>query len=179
MKLINNLNIVRKNILANNIGNAYNALTLFIVIPIYIKYLGIESFSVIALFTIISSWAILLDFGFKSTVERKFSRFKANELSIKSVAIFLRSVEIFILVIGVLVIALIWMLSDWLAVNWASESNLLIREVKKSFVLMGFIIALRTIEAIYNKILVALQKQVLQNTISIVLVSKSSAPHLS
>jgi O-antigen/teichoic acid export membrane protein len=167
MLIKNNFSVTQQNIVANNIGSAYNVITLLIAIPIYVKYLGIENYSFIAIFMIISAWSVIMDFGLKSTVERKISLYKANDLSIKQIAYFLRSVEIFTMLIGALFVFLMWLAFVLLPNNQSNIFHLPIEEIKKSFILISVIISFRSIEAIYNRTLKALQKQVLQNIISI------------
>ena len=167
MLIKNYFNVTKQNIVANNIGGAYSAITLLIAIPIYVKYLGIENYSFVAIFMIMSAWSVIMDFGLKSTLERKISLYKANDLSIKSAATLLRSIEIFTILIGVLFVFLMWLGFVWLAISQSSIFNLPIEEAKKIFILISIIISFRSCEAIYNRTLKALQKQVLLNIISL------------
>ena len=171
MLIKNYFSITNQNIVANNIGGAYSAITLLIAIPIYVKYLGIENYSFVAIFMIMSAWSVIMDFGLKSTLERKISLYKANDVSIKSAASFLRSVEIFTMLIGALLVFLMWLVFLWLPINQSSIFNLPIEEAKKIFILTSIIISFRSIEAIYNRTLKALQKQVLLNSISLFLLT--------
>lgn len=50
----------------------------FIFVPLYIKYLGLESFSIISLGLIVAGILNVLDSGLTSTLTREFSRNDTN-----------------------------------------------------------------------------------------------------
>ena len=50
----------------------------FIFIPIYISYLGIESYGLIGLFIILQGLLSLLDMGLSPTLNREMARFRAG-----------------------------------------------------------------------------------------------------
>jgi O-antigen/teichoic acid export membrane protein len=171
VQLTKNTHTTKKNIIANNIGNAWNVITLLVAVPIYIQYLGIENYSMVAFFSILGAWSILLDFGLRATLERQISKFYANNYGENEIVSLLHSVELFIIFIGSLVVISTWLASDWLAYIWLDDLTLSTGEIKKSFIFMSFIIAFRAVESIYSRALLALHKQVLQNTISIIIVT--------
>ena len=51
----------KRNIIANYLGSAWNALMGLAFIPLYIHYLGIEAYGLIGVFILLQAWMVLLD----------------------------------------------------------------------------------------------------------------------
>jgi O-antigen/teichoic acid export membrane protein len=157
--------VLKINILANNIGQIWRIGSLLIATPIFIGYLGVEAYSLIAIFTMMQVWMGLLDLGLRPALAREMSRFVAGVCDSNYILTLLLTVEIIMLVIGVIVMLGIWGLSDWLAMNWVNELPLK-HDIKKNiFTIIGFMLLLRLVEGIYSGALAGLQRQVLQNGI--------------
>jgi O-antigen/teichoic acid export membrane protein len=156
--------VLKKNIIANYIGQFINAIMSFAFIPTYIKYLGVESYALIGIFSFISSWFSLLDMGMTPTLNREMAIYNINK-DLKAINL-LRSFEIISTTIAIIIILIIYLSSDWIAVSWLKKNNLPIAIVSKSFILIGIVTSLRFIESIYKSCLVGLQRQVLLNIIN-------------
>src|SRR5258708_25123169 len=85
---------VKANIVANYFSQAYMAVMGFVIVPVFIKYLSIEAFGLIAIFTILQSSLALLDMGMKPALGREMARFTAGARDAQSIRDLLRSVEI-------------------------------------------------------------------------------------
>ncbi len=160
---------LKKNILANYIGQGWRVLMSLAFVPLYIKYLGIESYGLIGIFAILQAWLSLLDMGMKPALGREMARFTGGVHNAQSIWDLLRSIEIISIAIAVLVAIGIWMASGWLAANWVQADTLPRELVAQSFVLMGAVSALQFIESIYTSSMAGLQKQVLQNIVTSVM----------
>jgi O-antigen/teichoic acid export membrane protein len=161
--------MLKRNIIANNLGQGWRIATLFIAVPFYIDYLGIEAYSLIAVFAIMQTWLSLLDLGLKAVLGREMARFTAGTHSDKSILNLLRSIEVVTLIISIIILISVWMSSSWLASNWLNELELNENTIETSFALMGVVISFRFIEGIYTGSLAGLQKQVLQNGVLVVI----------
>lgn len=155
---------VKKNILVNYLGNAWTALMGFIFIPIYISYLGIESYGLIGLFAILQGLLSLLDMGLSPTLNREMARFKAGVHTSKSIGNLLRTVEIIYLLVAVLIFTTIFNGSTFIAFDWLKIQNLEMNMVIQALKLMGLILAIRWIGIIYRSALTGLQEHVWLNT---------------
>ena len=63
-----------KNIFANFLGRFWSISSNFLFIPLYIHYLGFESYSVISFTLVIVALMAVLDAGLKATLSREFAR---------------------------------------------------------------------------------------------------------
>jgi O-antigen/teichoic acid export membrane protein len=152
--------MTQKNILVNYLGNAWTALMGFIFIPIYISYLGIESYGLIGLFIILQGLLSLLDMGLSPTLNREMARFRAGVHTPESIGNLLRSVEIVYLLVAVFIFSLIFSGSSFIASDWLKIQNLEMNMVIQALKLMGLILAIRWIGIIYRSAITGLQEHV-------------------
>lgn len=138
-------------------------------VPLYIHYLGIEAYGLIGLFAVLTAWLSLLDMGMTPALSREMAKFSGGSCSALSIRDLLRTVEIIIFSIAVLVFIVVAISSSWIANNWLQTEALPVSIVIKAIVIMGFVIALRFIEGIYRSCMVGLQRQVVFNAITSVM----------
>jgi O-antigen/teichoic acid export membrane protein len=157
---------LKRNVIANYLGQGWVALMGLAFIPVYIKYLGIEAYGVIGIFALLQTWLRLLDVGMAPTLSREMARFTGGAHNAQSIRDLLRSIEIVALGMAVLISSGIWVVSGWLASDWLKVEKLPMGTVAQAFTIMGMITALRFIENIYRSSIVGLQKQVALNIIN-------------
>lgn len=157
--------MLKKNVIANYFGQFWSALMGMAFIPLYIKYLGIESYGLIGVFTMLTTWLSLLDMGLTPTLGREMARFSAGATNPKYLRNLLRSVEIISISVGIFVSIGIALSSNWIATSWLKSQNLPIGTIKSSIVIMGIVSSLKFVEGIFKSCIVGLQRQVLFNII--------------
>ena len=157
---------LKKNVIANYLGQGWAALMGLAFIPVYIKYLGIEAYGLIGIFALLQAWLALLEMGMMPALSREMARFTGTTHSVTSIRNVLRSIEIIALGIAVLIVIGVWATSEWLASDWLKADRLPVNTVAHAFSIMGIITATRLIENIYRSSLVGLQKQVTLNVIT-------------
>jgi O-antigen/teichoic acid export membrane protein len=160
---------LKRNVLANYLGQAWSAIMSLAFVPLYIKYLGIEAYGLIGIFVVLQAWLSLLDMGTKPALAREMARFTGGGLDAQSVWDLLRSIEIIALGVAVLIGLGIFMASGWLASSWVQPDQIPNDVVVQAFTLMGLVIAARFVENIYTNSIAGLQRQVLQNAVTIVM----------
>lgn len=162
---------LKRNVIANYIGQGWAALMGMAFVPLYIKYLGMEAYGLIGVFAILQAWLTLLDMGMTPTLNREMARFTGGAHTASSIRDLLRSIEIIALGIAALVGLSILAASGWLASNWLRVENLSIDTVSQAFAIMGGVTALRFVESIYRSAIIGLQRQVMYNVVNSVLVT--------
>lgn len=151
---------IRRNITGNAFCQLWVTLVGIIFVPVYINYIGIESYGLIGIYALLQTWLSLLDMGLSPAITREMAR-KTNEPKYKKYLLdLLRSIEVLLAGIAILVVLLFFVLSDWLATDWINVSILDFKTVTTSLILMGVVIGLRLIENVYRSSLIGLQKQV-------------------
>ena len=162
---------VKANVVANYFSQAYMAVMGFVFVPVFIKYLGIEAFGLIAIFTILQSSLALLDLGLKPALGREMAKFTAGAHDAQSIRDLLRSVEIAAVAMATIIsLGALWSAS-WVASKWLNVQSLPLSAVKHALIGMGVLCALRLVENIYSSSIAGLQRQVLQSVLSSSLVT--------
>jgi O-antigen/teichoic acid export membrane protein len=156
---------LKKNVIANYLGQAWIAVISLAFVPLYIKYLGIESYGVIGFYSLLQTCFSLFDMGMTPTLSREMARFKGGANDAQSTRDLLRSIEIISLGINVLFPLAVWLASSWLASDWLRVETLSVGTVARAFTIMGCVTSLRFFENIYRSCIIGLQKQVLMNII--------------
>jgi O-antigen/teichoic acid export membrane protein len=152
--------LIRTNITANLIGQVLTAGIGFFFIPIYVRYLGVESYGLIGIFSIITAWLSILDAGFSTALTREMALFTGGKHTAYSIRTLLRSVEWFFLLTGSLIILISIPASKWLTNFWIKKGSIPSDVVIKSIFLMGFLFVVKFFESIYKNSFIGLQQQV-------------------
>jgi O-antigen/teichoic acid export membrane protein len=158
--------MLKRNIIANYLGQGWSALMGIAFIPLYIKYLGIEAYGLIGLFAVLQAGLKLLDMGMTPTMGREMARYTSGAHTEQSIRDLLRTVEYIAIVIFILIAGSVSSGSTLIATNWLKAESLPIEVLAEAFFIMGFVTALRFIEGIYRSCITGLQHQVFLNIVT-------------
>lgn len=157
---------LKKNVIANYLGQGWSGLIGLAFVPLYIKYLGIEAYGLIGIFALLQAWLTLLDMGMTPTLNREMARFTAGAHTPQSIRDLLRSLEIVCFGVAALIGGLVWAASGWLAADWLRADKLPLDVVAQAIAIMGGVAAFRFVEGIYRGAILGLQKQVFFNVVN-------------
>lgn len=136
-------------------------------VPLYIKFMGVESYGLVGIYASLQVLSGVLDMGLSGTLSREMARLSVlpdKEQEVRNLA---RSMEIICwcvtLLIGILIIAL----APFIANYWVRASALSIHTIEQALLIMGFALALQWPVGFYLGGLIGLQQQVLLNIINI------------
>lgn len=158
--------MVRRNIVANFFGSAWQTLVSLIFIPFYVKILGIESWGLIGLFFALQGVLSVLDMGLSATLNREMARLSALTGKESEMRNLVRTLEVIYWGVAFLVALCVLFLSPYVAHNWVKPGQLSLVTIEQSCVMMGLIIALQMPAGFYSGGLMGLQDQVLVNVIN-------------
>jgi O-antigen/teichoic acid export membrane protein len=156
---------VKFNIFANFIGRGAAILLSFILVPVFIKLLGVEAYGLVGFSAILVTLSGLLDLGLGATLSREFARLSLNSASEIIKHDTLRTFEIIYWLFAGLIFVAVIIIAPWLAENWLGTYNLSMTSVVTAIRWMGVIVALQFLSALYQGALMGMQRQVLLNTI--------------
>jgi O-antigen/teichoic acid export membrane protein len=149
-----------KNIIANFIGRLWGILSGFLFIPLYIHYLGFESYSIISFTLIISGLMAVLDAGLSATLSREFAR--TDNSNDEKIRIF-RTLESSYFIIVLACIILVVSLSEIIADNWLKLSNITPNIIAYYLKLISIDVGFQLLLRFYMGGLLGLEKQVKAN----------------
>jgi O-antigen/teichoic acid export membrane protein len=165
---------LKRNVIANGLGQGWRALMAFAFVPLYIRYIGIEAYGLIGIFALLQAWLALLDMGMKPALGREMARFRGGAHDAQSIRDLLRSVELVGIAVGGAVALGIWAASTWLASHWLKVESIPVQVVARAFTAMGVVTALRFVEDLYVSCLAGLELQVQQNAVVAVMATVRS-----
>jgi len=160
---------IKRNIIANYLGQFYVALIGLLLVPVYVKYMGAEAYGLVGFFAMLQALFFLLDMGLTPTMARETARFQGGASDAISLRRLVRTLEGFFLVIGLVGAVAIILSSDMIATQWLKANELPGYEIKNSLVLMALIIALRWMGGLYRSAITGFERLVWLNVVNIII----------
>lgn len=160
---------LKRNLIANYLGQGWSAAMGLAFIPLYIRYLGMESYGLIGIFAVMQAWLAMLDMGLTPTLNREMARFNAGVHTAQYILDLLRSLECLCFGLAAVIALSIWAASGYMATGWLQAGSLSFDVVGQALAIMGVVVALRFCEGIYRGSLFGLQQQVWFNGVNALL----------
>ena len=161
------MSLLKKNISANLFGNGWQALMGLIFIPLYIKFMGVESYGLVGIYFSLQMLSGLLDMGMSGTMNREMARLSVLSGKEQEVRNLVRSLEIICwcmaLVVGIAVIVI----SPFIAHHWVRAEQLSSATIEQAILIIGFALMLQWPIIFYSSGLLGLQRHILLNAINI------------
>jgi O-antigen/teichoic acid export membrane protein len=159
--------MLKRNIVANYAGTAWNAFMGIAFVPLYVQYLGDEAYGVVGIAAAIQAYLTFFDAGLMPMLAREMSRFTGGAHSAHSIRSLLRAVELWAWSIGIVAMVAIWLAAPWIATDWLRTDTLQPHVITHALRVMAVVIVLRFIEGLYRGCLLGLQRQVTTNVVSV------------
>lgn len=160
---------LKKNTIANYIGQFYNMFIGIAILPAYMTYLGAEAFGLIGFFTMLSAWMMLLDVGLSATISRQSASLKHSLEQMIEFKHILRSVEAVFVVIALVIVFGVFLSDDWIANTWLNIETLDKNEVAYCISLMGAMIAFKWLVGLYKGAINGFEQQIWLNVYGVII----------
>lgn len=151
---------MKKNILANLVGRTWSILSNFLFIPLYIKFLGVESYSIISFTLVLNGLLAVMDAGLTATLSREFS--SSQNDSFQKIKIY-KTLESTYFILAAFATLFLLFGSDYISHNWLNLNEINPEYVKIYIKIIGFEVGLRLLSNFYTGGLIGLDKQVKSN----------------
>lgn len=154
------------NLLAGIANSAWSALIALAVVPLYLRYLGIEAYGLIGFFVTTQALLAALDFGLTPTINREVARCSASG-NIREAGSLLHTLAVIYWAMGALIALLLAMLSPLVAQYWLQSRQLPAETINHAVILMGLIIGCRWPVGLYQGALMGAQRLGVASSIGI------------
>jgi len=161
------LSLVKKNVVANFASNGWMALNGVALVPLYIKFLGIEAWGLIGIFVSLQTICLLLDLGLSTTLNREMARLSAGENNAQEMRNLVRTLELISWSLAADIGVSVFALAPLIANHWLQASRLSQETITHAIRVMGLAIALQWPFGLYSGGLLGLQRQVLLSAINV------------
>ena len=163
------MSILKKNISANFAGSIWQAVMGLLFVPLYIKFMGVESYGLIGVFATLQGIFVLLDMGLSAALTREMARLSVlpdREQEMRDLA---RSLEIIYWGVAVFIGLVIMVMAPFIAHRWVKAGQLSPLVIEQAIVIMGFVMAFQWPASFYSGGLAGLQRQVLLNALAVIM----------
>lgn len=155
----------RLNLIAGIANSICTALAGLVMVPLYLRLLGIETYGLIGLFATAQALLSLLDFGLASTVTREMAR-KSASGNMREARNLLHTTSIVYVATAILIFILIFGFSSVAANHWFQSSQISASTMERAIVLMGVVVLCRWPSMLYQGVLIGIEQQVLSSCIA-------------
>lgn len=162
------MSAVKHNIIANYAGHVWTSIMGFVFAPLYIKFMGVESYGLVGFSAALGAIFLVLDLGLGATVVRETARLSATHDKGRQLSDLIRTLEYVYACAAVAIGATVSCASGWIARHWVKPGHLSEEVVGNALIIIGLSMAARWPSTLYSGGLIGLQKQLLLNGITIV-----------
>ena len=130
-----------------------------IFVPQYIKFMGMESYGLVGVFSSLLTIFALFDMGLSAAINREMARGSALNRDAQQMRDLARTLEIIYWCVAVLIGGFVILLAEPVAKYWVNPDRLSREAVGQAITIMGFVVALRWPASLYVGGLMGLQRQ--------------------
>jgi O-antigen/teichoic acid export membrane protein len=159
-----------RNLLAAMANSVWTALVSLTVVPLYLKYLGIEAYGLIGFFATTQTVLSVLDLGLAPTINREVARCSVSG-DIRECRNLLHTLAVVYWVTAGIIALLIFALAPFIASHWLQSSHISPDTLMRAVMLMGLVIACRWPIGLYQGALMGMQRLTVSSTVGIITVT--------
>ncbi|PKI25877.1 oligosaccharide flippase family protein [Pseudomonas monteilii] len=159
---------LKHNIVANYISQVYVAVIGVLILPLYVKHMGVEAYGLVGFFSMLQAWFTILDLGLTPTVGRETARFKAGGIDLVEYRRLFRALSLVFFAISMIGGLVLLLMAQSIAAQWLSFKVLGQQEVIFALQLMGVCVALRWMGGLYRGVVVGSERLVWLSAFNII-----------
>lgn len=159
------MSLLKRNIVANFMGQGWATLMSLIFIPLYIRFLGMEAYGLIGFFAMMQAMLQVLDLGLSQTMNREMARYSVLPDKAAEARNFVRTLEIWYWIISIVIGITVVAASPLIAGHWIKAGSIPVDTVRQTVMIMGFVAAIQWPLSLYGGGLMGLQRQMLFNIV--------------
>lgn len=157
---------LKVNIIANLGGQLWASLLGFLLVPVYLRYLGVEAYGLVGFFASLQAIISVLDLGLSTTANREVARRSASSQFAAEAQDLMRTLEVIYLVTCIVIGMAFLLASSLVASSWIIAEKLSPQTIRLAVIILGLTVALRWPLALYTGILRGTEKQLLLNAVT-------------
>lgn len=157
-------NQVVKNSIFNVLAKGWSIISLYIFVPLWIKYVGVEGYGVITFYSVLMSLMHFADAGLAGTLTREFARIEPVEGYKRN---FLRTFETVYIGVSVFVLIVVFSFSGFIVNHFLKSNTIPYGDLVYCVRIMAIIMAFHFMVSLYGGGLMGLQRQILEGSLNI------------
>jgi len=141
---------LKRNIVANFIGNSWATVMSLAFIPLYIHFMGIEAYGLVGFFLVLQATFCLLDMGLSATLSREMARLSVQPEKAQEMRNLARTLEIIYWAIAVVIGVVVITFASTITHRWLHAGQLATGTIEQAIVLMGLALSLQWPFSLYS-----------------------------
>src|SRR3989442_5925901 len=129
------------NVFANLAGQGWSVLISLVLVPLYIKLLGIEAYGLIGFYVMLQGLFQVLDLGLSPTMNREMACYSAQPEKAGEARDLVRTLETAYWAVGIGIGGGLVMISPFIAHHWLKAGAIALGDVQRALMLMGLLVA--------------------------------------
>jgi O-antigen/teichoic acid export membrane protein len=154
--------MLRRNVVANAVGQVWSAVLGIASVPLYIHFLGLEAYGLVAFLASVQALLSVLDLGLSTTANREVARRLTGAGPSLELRDLIRTLELAYASAGLVIVASIIASADWLIGSWIT-SQLPPRTLELAVIVFAATIGVRWPVALYVGVMLGAERQVMLN----------------
>ena len=155
------MSVVKRNIVANFVSRMWSTVLLLALVPLYIKFLGVEAYGLVGFYATLQTLFSLLDMGLSTTLNRELARLSTEPDQPSQARDLVRTLEIVYWLVAAFIVLTLALLAPLLAHHWLNPRELSPATVRQALLMVSVVVALQFPFNLYSGGLLGLQRQVL------------------
>jgi O-antigen/teichoic acid export membrane protein len=164
---------MRRNLFAGLISSVWSAGLGIAIVPLYLKYLGLEAYGLVGVFATAQALFSLLDLGLSPAINREVAR-GAAEGDMRPARELLHTLSLVYWFTAIAIAAFSMLAAPLLAQHWLQSNHLSRETVRNALALMGFVVACRWPIGLYLGTLIGAQRVAVSSSVTIVMSTASN-----
>ena len=161
--------ILKTNVISNFAGNFITLVINFLLVKVYLKYLTIEEYGILAFFTTLTSLFVILDMGLGLAVNKEVATSLAKNDSRKDTGNIIRSFELLYWIISIIIFLFILLFSEFISKSWLNVEEINRETLTGIVSLMALCLLFRWPISFYNNSISGFQKMFQLNLVKIII----------
>jgi O-antigen/teichoic acid export membrane protein len=153
------------NFAANLVGRAWIGALNLLMVPIYIQYLGIESYGLVGFYATLQAAFGILDLGLSATLNQQLARYSAQPGRNQEMRDFAKTLQTLYLGISAVIGLSVFLSAPLIAAHWLT-SSIEPTVLQRALTLMGITIAFQWLLGFFNSGILGLQYQIPANLLA-------------
>ena len=159
------------NLISNLAGNGWLALMQIILVPVFIRLLGIKAYGLFGFYLALQAMAQMFDLGLGTTLNRELAHYSAQAERSGEVRDFVRTFELACWIVAVMAGVTILLAATFFVTRWTQTDQISVTAIRPVVFCFGALVTMQLLIRFYQGGLSGLQRQPLMNLIQIIMVT--------
>lgn len=151
---------IKRNIIANYVGQIYVTVIGILMVPLYIGHLGAEAYGLVGFFAMLQAGFNVLDLGLTPSIGRETARYHGGAMSALEYRKLFRALSVIFGGIALIGGGTLWLASETIATRWLHIEHLPVTEVVFAVHTMAISVALRWMGGLYRSVVAGSERLV-------------------